>query len=593
MSRHALAVVSALALGLSSVVPAAASASAAPGAPAPSPTGSSSPSSPAGAASTASNVSTDSTGVRVPAAVQKGVAGSVVDRTSTIRWTRCGTMQCATLTVPRDYADPSAGTIDLTVTRRPADRQGTGPEGRLGVLVTNPGGPGTAAAQTVPMFAQIVGRDVRARFDIIGINPRGTGDDQPAVCAGKPGQAMPDLLDWIFPTTAAQVRAQLASDAYNVALCRKATGNQVLSHMSTGDSARDIDAVRAALGEEQINYYGVSYGTQLGATYSQLFPSRVRTMVLDGTLDPIAWTTGRGQAATPSTTRVGSHVSGHEALLAAIAECERVGPSGCAEHATIRDDWAQLQASLKRGPITLAEDFSISYDMVIAMVNAGLYDYEGVPDVLTMIRGFNELASGKPGAVEPPPVTDPRVNAALTAYRKVVARDERNRRTRIAYDPPAPPEEEAPTPEYYAAFTGVVCADGVQPKDPQAWPRAAAAADRVAPGFGSLWTWESSVCAQWPFRSTGAFRGPFTTTNPGGMLIVNTTHDPATGYAGARAMRELRPDSRIVTVPGWGHGVLDTSGCATGVRTDYLISGNLPASDQECAQDHPLFTSLR
>ena len=209
MSRHALAVVSALALGLSSVVPAAATASAAPGAPAPSPTGSSSPSSPAGAASTASNVSTDSTGVRVPAAVQKGVAGSVVDRTSTIRWTRCGTMQCATLTVPRDYADPSAGTIDLTVTRRPADRQGTGPEGRLGVLVTNPGGPGTAAAQTVPMFAQIVGRDVRARFDIIGINPRGTGDDQPAVCAGKPGQAMPDLLDWIFPTTAAQVVNEL------------------------------------------------------------------------------------------------------------------------------------------------------------------------------------------------------------------------------------------------------------------------------------------------------------------------------------------------------------------------------------------------
>ncbi len=528
--------------------------------------------------------SRDTTGRLVPAAVQRQVTGQVVATTEAVKWTRCGGAQCATVTVPLDYANPGGGTVDLDVTRRPADTRD--PKQRLGILVTNPGGPGTPAAFTVPLFAQITGREVRNRFDIIGINPRGMTNAAPALCTGTEGGQMPPTLEALFPTTPAQVQAQLAYDAYTIALCRK-DNPAILRHMSTGDSARDIDAVRAALGEQDVNFYGVSYGSVLGATYSQLFPSRVRTMVVDGTLDPIAWTGGRrGEGATvPMTTRLGSHLGGQKALMSAIAECERLGEAYCAEHKTIRQDWQTLR-KLAGTPISLGEDFSLTWDLVVAIVNSGLYDYEGVPDVLGLIHQLSLLAQS---GGNPPQAVQAK---AYAAYTKVMARDAANRKSRLAYDPPAPVEEPAPTPMYFAGFSGVVCDDGVHPRDPQAWVRAAASADRVAPGFGSLWTWTSSVCARWPFHSPGAVRGTFDKPAKGGLLILNTTNDPATPYAGAHAARRLRADSRLVTVPGWGHAVLDTSGCATRIRTRYLVSGRLPGGDVTCAQDHNLFQRL-
>ncbi|MDO5710366.1 MAG: alpha/beta hydrolase [Micrococcales bacterium] len=519
----------------------------------------------------------------MPAAVQGRLRGTVVAKTKGISWVRCGAAQCTTVQVPLDYAKPAAGTVDLTVSRRPADN----PKGRIGLLFTNPGGPGGPAAYTVGTFAQVLGRDARARFDIIGVNPRGTGDDQPALCEGKPGQKVPDDPGWVFPTNAAQVTAQLAIDAFNRGLCKNSKP-AILSHMSSGDSARDIDAVRAALGERRINYYGISYGSHLGATYSQLFPRRVRTMVVDGTLDSVAWTTGRGDAArTPMTARLGSQLGAQDALMSAIGECERLGPRYCAEHKTIRADWAQLR-KLKTAPIKLADDFYITYDVIVALTLGGLYDPEGVPDVLTMIHMFATMA--KEGSTP----AKQSVTQARLAYQVVQHRDEVNRRTRLGYNPPAAAEEEEPpaTPMYFASFTGVVCDDGVGPADPQAWVRSAAIADRKAPGFGSLWTWSSSICAGWPFHSTGVYRGSFTKRAAGGLLIMNSTHDPATPYSGALKMRLLRPDSRIVTVPGWGHSVQDTSGCASRVRRDYLISGALPKRDRTCAHDHALFTRL-
>lgn len=547
---------------------------------------------PAAAASAVGNDGTtgkDTTGKTIPAAVQAEVTGQVVARTSKIKWTRCGGLQCAMLTVPLNYDNPASGTMELTVTRRPADR----PQQRIGVLVTNPGGPGVPAAYTVPLFAQIVGRDVRARFDIIGINPRGTGDDKMAVCFGKPGEEQPSV-DFVFPMNDAQVKAQLAYDAASIALCKADTeNNRILRHMSTGDSARDIDAVRAALGEKTINYYGVSYGTQLGNTYSQLFPKNTRTMVLDGTLDPIAWTGARrGTVDLPMTTRLGTHVGAQNALMSAITECEKVGARFCEEHKTIRKDWTELLASLQEKPIQLGGPeeeggWALSLDFVVAMINSGLYDYEGVPDVLSFIHQLNELAKAGP---QPPQALLARTKAT---YAKVEKRDQANRKNRIGYDPPAPVDEEPQWPPVYnAGFTGVVCDDAKQPSDPQAWVRAAKAADKVAPGFGSLWTWSSSICAKWPFHSQGALRGAFDKPSTGGILIFNTTHDPATPYSGALALRNTRTDSRLITVPGWGHAVLDSSGCATKARTNYLVSGRLPIIDTRCRQDHKLFTSL-
>lgn len=508
--------------------------------------------------------------------------------TPKLTWTRCGPMQCATLDVPLNYARPQDGTITLSVSRRPADRQ----EGKLGVVFTNPGGPGAPGTMSVPLFASVLGRTVRQKFDIVAVDPRGTGGSDLAVCEGRAGEKVPERKAPVFPTTPEEVAAQLVFDRFVRDVCAR-NDPRILRHITTANSARDMDRVRAALGQAKINYYGVSYGSMLGSTYAAMFPRRVRTVTVDGVLDPVAWTSGRGNtgATTPMTTRINSHVATYETLMSAIAECERNGPSFCEEDETIRADWAELTESLRAEPLDLGGGVVITYDLVVALVAGSLYDPEGIPDALQFIHLLAEWTRNPPTAATPPAVRTAARARLKRTHDKVVARDEANRRNRIAYDPPAPDAQEFP-PAFYLGFEATVCNDAKQPKDPQAWVRAARSADAVAPGFGSMWTWSSSLCAGWPFTGTSAYRGPFDVKPANGMLIMSTVHDPATNYTGAKALRRLSPGSRLVTVDGWGHATLDVSGCASWLRTKYLTTGALPARDTTCAPDHPLFTSL-
>lgn len=273
--------------------------------------------------------------------------------------------------------------------------------------------------------------------------------------------------------------------------------------------------------------------------------------------------------------------------MSAIAECENVGERQCAEHDVIRDDWAALTTRLRGESVQLGEgdlSMEVGYDLIIALALGSLYDAEGVPDLLSFIHEFRQTVDN-PGEARLNRPT-PRLRAA---HKRVMERDRENRRTRIAYDPPAPEEEWPPTWE--PTFEGVVCTETKNPQNPRAWITAGKAADRRAPGFGPLWTWSSSVCAGVPL-STGRYMGPFTKKPAGGMMVMTTKHDPATPYSGARVMKSLSPGARMVTVDGWGHATLDMSGCATKVRTSYIVSGRLPASDQLCKPDHDLFTAL-
>lgn len=503
-----------------------------------------------------------------------------------ITWRRCGSMQCGTLDVPLDHADPRKGTITVAISRRPADDQ----KRKLGVLFVNPGGPGGSSVTAVPMFAQILGRDVRARFDLVGVDPRGVGGSDLAICEGVKGETMP-TTDVMFPWRAQQAPQFLAANEFLRHLCRTSKP-RILPHMTTAEVARDMDLVRAALGQKKLNYYGVSYGSYLGATYANLYPRNVRTMVIDGVLDPVAWATGRGNEARsiPVTTRLRSDIGAQESLMSAIAECEAVGPTACREHDTIRDDWAAVSGRMRDKVVTVTpgdEGTELTYDLLIAMTLGSLYDPEAIPDLLALVHEFR-VAADDPAAKKTKPA------ASLTrAYAKVVERDRRNRKERIGYDPPTPepPEEEAP-PTWSPMFEGVVCGETRNPTDPAAWIRAGAMADRRAPGFGPLWTWASSVCPGWPAKGARAYTGPFTARPAGGLMVMTTAHDPATPFSGARAMHAMSPGSRLVTVPGWGHATLDVSGCASKTRNDYLLSGRLPATDRICRPDHPLFTDL-
>lgn len=520
-----------------------------------------------------------------PTSAPAPTAGASPAAARRITWTRCGAMQCGELEVPLDHADHATGTITLAIARRPADDQ----KRKLGVIFVNPGGPGGSSVMAVPMFAQILGRSVRSRFDIVGVDPRGVGGSDLAVCEGAPGQKMP-TTDVMFPWRANQVPQFLAANEFLRHLCATSKP-KILPYMTTADVARDMDTVRAALGQRKLNYYGVSYGSYLGATYANMYPQNVRTMVVDGVLDPVAWATGRGgeSARTPVTTRLRSDVGAQEALMAAIAECEAVGANGCREHATIREDWAALSGRLRDKVVQVTpgqEGMEFTYDVLISMALGSLYDPEAVPDLLTFIHAFREEA-------EKPAGENTRPAAALTrAYAKLADRDRRNRRERIGYHPPTPEEPQEETPLWMPTFEGVVCSETRNPTRAQAWLEAGEAADRRAPGFGPLWTASSAVCAGWPAKGVRPYTGPFTRRPAGGVLVMTTTHDPATPFSGAREMHAMSPGSRMVTVPGWGHATLDTSGCATKVRNSYLLTGRLPAADTICRPDHPLFTSL-
>ncbi len=201
-----------------------------------------------------------------------------VERTGALTWTPCrdGTVQCATLQVPLDAAHPDGDRISLALARRPASGK------RIGVLMTNPGGPGASGIQFLEDASGVFQPDILRRFDIVSWDPRGVGQSAPVRCL--------DDLDAFYavdrtPENAATVARNVAVAREFAASCKRRSGRE-LGYVPTSASVRDMEAIRAAIGETRISYLGFSYGTFLGARYAEAYPQHVRAMVLDGAIDP-------------------------------------------------------------------------------------------------------------------------------------------------------------------------------------------------------------------------------------------------------------------------------------------------------------------
>ncbi|MCH8614260.1 alpha/beta hydrolase [Arsenicicoccus dermatophilus] len=526
--------------------------------------------------------------------------------TPQISWRHCGQgLQCGTMDVPLDYRDLSKGTITLMLSRRPADDQGK----RIGSMFVNPGGPGGQATTSVRGLSQALGPEVRHRFDVVGIGPRGVEGADLAVCTGKPGESMPTADEHAFPLNAKEMQQHLAYDEAFRRTCRQHKP-RILDHMTTADTARDMDLARRALGDKKITYYGISYGTYLGATYAAMYPQNVRALVVDGVLDPVAWATGRGKEGTtvPVTERINSHKGASEELNAVLAECERSGVKRCPQAATAKEDWKVLMDRLAKGPIDLKDGTTLSVDDVIALTTQVLYSYDDIPVLLPALEDLREAVAPRASARADTPASDAKQAVArLQALAAKVKREHPSgssltrpllpEKARRSTSPaqvlaaPAPEPSEAPT--YDATFHGVLCADSVNPANGKSWIAADPRARKAAGSFGPFWLWRSSVCAGWPGSSAAAYRGPFTKPTSTPVMVIGTQHDPATPYSGAKAYRSILPTSRLVTLKnGFGHGALDVSSCVDKIRTSYLLTGKAPAKDAVCTPDHPLFTSL-
>jgi pimeloyl-ACP methyl ester carboxylesterase len=501
-----------------------------------------------------------------PAAADPAVAAQV---SAMLDWQPCfpraGQFQCATLPVPLDYGQPSGNQIPVAVIRQRA----TDPAHRIGSLVLNPGGPGGSGVDLVRDAGPFIFNDeVRARFDIVSFDPRGIARSRPLRCFDDPSQWEPYFKPFAFPSTRAQEQLWIATDRYLLQACDQRAG-AIINHMSTANVARDMDMLRQALGDPKLNYVGVSYGSYLGVTYANLFPDHFRALVVDGVLDPIQWATGSGDGtAVPFSTRLRSDAGAQATLNEFFRLCDAAGRSACAFAPRSAKRFAALGERLKDEPVVIKDPVTgdpiavVDYSIFIAVTLGAMYFSPAWPDFAHALAELESVAD------------DEALRAALQSVNH-----------QLGLDDPALSRYR----NELEGFPGVACSDTDNPNSYQAWSRAGAAADANFGYFGRIWTWASSLCAEWRGRDAGRYTGPFNTATAAPVLVVGNLFDPATRYEGAVTVNELLPNSRLLTVNGWGHTSIGLSACADAIEADYLLTGALPAQGQVCQQDNNPF----
>jgi pimeloyl-ACP methyl ester carboxylesterase len=478
------------------------------------------------------------------AAAPPGSGGPPVPR---LRWAPCGDgLECTTARVPLDYDRPSGATITLALIRLPA----SGPARRIGSIFINPGGPGKSGVDAVRQGGRsLFSAEVRARFDLVGLDPRGVGASTPLRCFDTLDQAQAILPPFRFPVTAGEERIWVAADRTFARACAR-RGGPILDHMATADVARDLDLLRQAVGDRQLTYVGLSYGAYLGATYVNLFPAKVRALVLDGVPDPVAWATGRGdQAATqPLFNRLGSAQGASATLGEFFRLCDQGGPACAFSKGDPRRRYQALARRLLANPAQ-TPDGPVGYaDLVYATLLA-LQDPAAWPELAERLQQLDSLTRHPTAAA-----------------------------TRLGTSQPDYPNE-------LEGLPGVACSDSDNPDRVDAWRRAAAAADRAAPYFGRYWTWFSSICQPWPGHDPDRYTGPWTRPTANPVLIVGNRFDPATPYRGAVTLARLLPRSRLLTLAGWGHTSEGRSSCIDAHTARYLLTTQTPQPGTVCQPD--------
>ncbi|MFB0629762.1 alpha/beta hydrolase [Streptomyces sp. AB3(2024)] len=438
------------------------------------------------------------------------------------RWQRCGAstpaaLQCATLTVPLDYADPGGRKIDIAMSRLKASR----PKERRGVLLLNPGGPGGPGLELPVDPAVNLGEEVRSRYDLIGFDPRGVGRSSPVSCG-----LTADEQDYERPYRP-ETFAKDVEWARTVATKCRARAGDSLRHLTTRNTARDMDAIRAALGERKISYLGFSYGTYLGAVYAQMFPRHTDRFVLDSASDP---------------TRV------WQGMFQGMAEGADAAFARWSEWTALHD----REYGLGSTPAEVRRTF---WDLV-ARADREPVDSAGAPLTGDGIRAQHARFAHVEKAAE-----------WVAALKKA------------APSAVAPATREVPPDNDASSAWAVLCGDSrTWPRDPERYRHDAVRDKALHPLYGDFAS-NIKPCAFWEQGS----EPPTTVDNEVGALILQNEWDPGTPLAGARAMHRALHGSRMVTVAGGeGHIVNGTDPCADRALGAYLTTGVLPPRDLTC-----------
>jgi pimeloyl-ACP methyl ester carboxylesterase len=451
-----------------------------------------------------------------------------------LRWRDCrGGFECARLEVPLDYAEPAGRTIRIAVVRLPA-------EDPRGSLLLNPGGPGASGIDYARAADFVVSRAVRSRYDIVGFDPRGVGKSAPVSCLSDAQLDRFLAIDG-SPDTAEEEQELLQEWSKLGAGCHDRRPG-VTAHMGTRDAARDMDVLRAALGDRRLNYLGKSYGTYLGATYAELFPRRVGRVVLDGMLDPAA----SGQEV------VAGQAAGFQtAFRAFLADCVRrsscplTGGVAAAERQV-----GQLLDEVDAQPLRGERGRPVTQALAVLGIAAALYD-EGSWPLLRQALGEARRGNGY----------------TLLALADFYSdRGPRGRYTTNAVE----------------ALYAVNCLDRPEATELDAYRAAAAETAQASPVFGAFIAWGSLPCATWPVPPQGE---PHRIAAQGAkpILVVGTTRDPATPYEWAQSFARQLESGRLLTFVGDGHTAYRRgSSCVDEAVDGYLLDGQLPRRGLRC-----------
>ncbi|KES06413.1 proteinase [Streptomyces toyocaensis] len=461
-------------------------------------------------------------------------------------WRDCGAagFQCATLKAPLDYAEPSAGDVRLAVTRKKA----TGPGKRLGSLLVNPGGPGGSAVGYVQAYAGIgYPADVRARYDMVAVDPRGVARSEPVECLDGPGMDAYTRTD-VTPDDAKETGALVSAYKTFAEGCG-ADAPKLLRHVSTVEAARDMDIVRAALGDRKLNYVGASYGTFLGATYAGLFPDRAGRLVLDGAMDP----------SLPARRLNLEQTEGFDTAFTAFAkdcvrhrDCPLGGAGTSPERAGKKLKAFFAKADARPVPAGDADGRGLTESLATIGVIAAMYDegaWQRLREALTAAMREND-GSG--------------LLALADSYYE---RDADGEYTNLMFANAAVNCLDLP-----AAFAS-----------PDEVRRALPDFEKASPVFGEGLAWASLNCAYWPVEATGAAQR-IEAKGAAPIVVVGTTRDPATPYRWAEALAGQLSSARLLTYDGDGHTAYGRgSACIDSAINTYLLDGTPPTDGKRCS----------
>lgn len=446
-------------------------------------------------------------------------------------------VECARLQVPVDYEDPDGETAEIAVSRLPARGE------PVGSLFLNPGGPGgPAIGAAVLTAAAWDGTEIPERFDIVGFDPRGVGASLPAIDCVSDEEA--DAGELTFPQAAIQGTWTEEDTRAIAEQCIERTGSEdFLEHIGTRDVARDMDVLRAVLGEDQVSFVGQSYGTRLGAVYAEMFPEQVRAMVLDGAVDPALGTHER------RLTQYAGFQRSFEEMARSCAEEDGCVLGADPEEASER--FQDVVRPLIEEPVPAGDGRELDYNGAVGGVISGLYNAEAWP---TILDGIAELEQG-------------RGDTLLALGDSFGQRDETGVWT-----------------NYLEANHVINCLDEERATAEEEVAQRAAifdAAPFMDPGEGPEGA--RDLCEAWPGEPTLGY--PYAQGIEGlpQTLVVSITGDPSTPYDGGVALAETL-GSALLTVEGEQHTVAmgGTSDCVNEVVTAYLIDPETAVEDATC-----------